>query len=136
MDMTQLSRTNKMALSSVIYRLYISCCLIVIKSNFDTYAALPKISKSSTILLRKLNSSVEACFNVTGIPKPLLKISKQDNNIVTTSANRKEKYCVYFDLQDVNTENITVTAENCFGNSTIIIDIPNFQSKFLHKDLT
>ena len=96
LDMTQLPRKTKMALSAIMYRLYISCCLVVIKSNFGTYAALPKISKSSTIYLRKLDSSVEACFNVTytGIPKPLLKISKQDNNIVTTSANRKEKYCV------------------------------------------
>ena len=131
-----MQRLRRRAWFARLYRLYISYCLIVIKSNFGTYAALPKISKSSTIHLEKLDSKVEACFNVTGIPKPLLKISNQDNNIVTTSANRNEKYCVFFDLQEVNAENITVTAENCFGNSSITIDIPKFQSKFLHKDLT
>ena len=76
------------------------------------------------------NSRVKACFNVTGSPKPSLKIDQQANKIVNSFVEIDE-YCVYFVPHKVNnTGNITVTAENCFGQSNGTIGLPNVQSKF------
>ena len=74
------------------------------------------------------NSRVKACFNVTGRPKPFLKIDQQANEIVNSYVEKKED-CVYCVLQNVKyAENITVVAENCFGQSNVTISVSSFQS--------
>ena len=101
---------------------------MVIESNFCTYTDLPTISKLSTNVMSESNSSVKACFNVTGSPKPSLKIDQQANEMVSSSVEADEN-CVYIVPQNVkDAENITVVAQNCFGQSSVTITVPKFQS--------
>ncbi len=95
--------------------------------NFCTYTDLPTISERS-VILRKSNSRVKACFNVTGIPKPSLKKDQQANKIVNSSVEIDEN-CIFFDHENVkDAEKVTVVAQNCFGQSNVTISVPNFQS--------
>ncbi len=101
---------------------------MVIEFNFCTYTGLPTISKLSTNVMSESNSSVKACFNVTGSPKPSLKIDQQANKIVSSSVEIDEN-CVYFVPKNVkDADKITVAAENCFGQSNVTISVPKFQS--------
>ncbi len=78
--------------------------------------------------MNESNSCVKACFNVTGRPKPSLKIDQQANKIVKGSVE-KEEDCVYFVLRNVkDADKITVAAENCFGQSNVTISVSIFQS--------
>ncbi|XP_062499795.1 uncharacterized protein LOC134177095 isoform X2 [Corticium candelabrum] len=89
---------------------------------------LPTISEQSAIITSNSKSRVKACFNVTGNPKPSLKIDQQANQIVNSSVELEEN-CIYFVLQNVkDAENVTVAAENCFGQSNVTISVPKFQS--------
>ncbi|XP_062500276.1 uncharacterized protein LOC134177506 [Corticium candelabrum] len=89
---------------------------------------LPTISEQSTIIWSESNSRVKTCFNITGSPKPSLKMNQQANKIVNSSVEIDES-CVYFVFHKGNNAGkFTVTAENCFGQSNITISVPNVQS--------
>ncbi len=101
---------------------------MVIEFNFCAYTDFPTISEQSTIIISNSKSHVKACFNVTGNPKPFLKIDQQANQIVNSSVQIEDN-CVYFVLQNVkDAEKVTVAAENCFGQSNVTISVPKFQS--------
>ena len=90
------------------------------------------ISLQSDILVGVLGSTVEACFNVTGSPKPSLKINKGNNNSDIVSSINTENSCVYFGLLNLNdARNVTlsVAAENCFGKSNFTLRLQIVQSK-------
>ncbi len=71
---------------------------------------------------------MKACFNVTESPKPSLKIDEQPNKIVKSSVEIDQN-CLYFVLENVkDVKNLTVEAENGFGQSNVIISFPKFQS--------
>ncbi|XP_062523201.1 uncharacterized protein LOC134197867 isoform X2 [Corticium candelabrum] len=94
----------------------------------DDSKGLPTISEQSTVILSESNSRVKACFNVTGSPKPSLKIDQQANKIVDSSVEIADN-CVYFVPENVkNAETIIVAAENCFGQSYATINVSKFQS--------
>ena len=101
---------------------------MVIEFNFCAYTDLPTISEQSAIIMSNSKSRVKACFNVTGNPKPSLKIDQQANKIVNSSVELEEN-CIYFVLKNVkDAEKVTVAAENCFGQSNVTISVPKFQS--------
>ena len=101
---------------------------MIIEFNFCTYTDLPTISEQPTIIMSESKSRVKTCFNVTGSPNPSLKIDQQARKIVNSSVEIDEN-CVYFvPHKDNNGGNITVTAENCFGQSSVTISVSNFQS--------
>ena len=96
--------------------------------NICTYMDLSTISEKSIIILSESNSRVKACFNVTGSPKPSLKFDQQANKIVNSSVEI-DKNCGYFMPENLKgAENITVAAEDCFGQSNVMISFPKFQS--------
>ena len=103
------------------------------KYNFlSVQLARPTISRQSDILLGVSGSAVEACFNVTGSPKPSLKISKGINNNDIASSINTENGCVYFgplNLSDDKNVTLTVAAENCFGKSNFTLHLQIVQSK-------
>ena len=94
--------------------------------------ARPTISRQSDILLGVSGSTVEACFNVTGSPKPSLKIRNSDHNNDIMSSIKKENGCVYFgplNRSDDKNVTLTVAAENCFGNSNFTLHLQIVHSK-------
>ncbi len=92
---------------------------MVIEFNFGTYTDLLTLSELSTIILSESKSRLKACFNVIESPKPSLKFDQQANKIVNNSVEIDEN-CVYFvPHKGNNTGNITVTVENCFGQSNV-----------------
>ncbi len=117
------------------------------KHNFlSVQLARPTISRQSDILLGVLGSTVEACFNVTGIPKPSLKISKGNNNNDIVSSINTENGCVYFgplnrsddtngslNRSDNRNVTLTVAAENCLGKSNFTLHLQIVQSKLRYS---
>ena len=100
---------------------------MIIEINFCTYTDLPTISEQFFIL-RESNSRVKACFNVTGSPKPSLKMHQQANKVVNRSVEIDEN-CMYFVPENVkDAEKVIVAAQNCFGQSNVTISVPKFQS--------
>ena len=71
---------------------------------------------------------MKACFNVTGSPKPSLKMYQQVNKVVNRSVEVDEN-CIYFVPENVkDAETVIVTAQNCFGQSNVAISVPKFRS--------
>ncbi|XP_062500417.1 uncharacterized protein LOC134177657 [Corticium candelabrum] len=91
--------------------------------------ARPTISRQSDILSGTPGSTVEACFNVTGSPKPSLIIGKRDNSNDTVSSSSTQSGCIKIGpIKLSNAGNVTITAKNCFGKSKITIAITIVQS--------
>ncbi|XP_062500418.1 uncharacterized protein LOC134177659 [Corticium candelabrum] len=92
-------------------------------------AELPTVSRHSRILVGELGSIFEACFKVTGSPKPSLRVNKEGNdNISSTVSTNTTRNCVYFGpLQLSDAGNVTVTAENCYGKSNFTLYFQIFQ---------
>ncbi len=97
---------------------------------FVTCLELPSVSRQSSILIGELGSIVEACFNVSGSPKPLLRVHKDSNDSITAISTNVTRNCVYFGPLEVSDAgNVSVTAENCFGQSNFTLQFQIIQSK-------